>query len=117
MSSLVSTVIRQDREDKAVAAVHHPKTGGEDQMKASHQLQDEAVHLGNGNNGVSLDTDVMQPASPSNRVSRLFVGWGEVERAEWMGKHLILKMLLWCVCSFWSYVLCHFNFSLPIESC
>lgn len=76
MSSLVSTVIRQDREDKVSAVVHFPKGSREGQTKAPHQSQDEAVHIGNGKNGVSLDTDVNQPASPSHRVSRLCVGGG-----------------------------------------
>ena len=85
MSSLVSTVIRQDREDKAIAAVLHPKGSGEGQMKASHQLQDESMHIGNGRNGVSLDTDVNQPASPSHQVSRLCVGGGRgEEKGDWM---------------------------------
>ena len=75
MSSLVSTVIRQNREDKAITAVHQPKASGEGQVKASHHVQDSAAHIGNGKNGMSLDTGVHQPDSPSHQVSRLY-RWG-----------------------------------------
>lgn len=75
MSSLVSAVIRQDREDKAVMAVHLPKASGEGRAKASHHVQDRAAHIGNGKNGMSFDTGVHQPDSPSHQVSRLY-RWG-----------------------------------------
>lgn len=72
MSSLVSTVIRQDREDKAITTVHTPEARVEDQVKVSQHVQSRAEHIGNGKNGVScdtLDTGVDQPASPSHQVS------------------------------------------------
>lgn len=72
MSSLVSTVIRQDKEDKAITTVHTPEARVEDQVKVSQHVQSRAEHIGNGKNGVScdtLDTGVDQPASPSHQVS------------------------------------------------
>ena len=95
MSSLVSTVIRQDREDKASAAVHLPTGSREGQAtQVPHQRGEEAVHLGNGKNGVSLDTD--EPASPSHRVSKLVCvgGGGEEGRGRWEGKYLLVWLLL-----------------------
>lgn len=76
MSSLVSTVIRQDREDKAITTVHLPEVSGEGQEKASHKMQDRGESIGNGKNGVFFDTSVPQPTSPSHQVSKLYRGVG-----------------------------------------